>query len=137
MKTRSARCKKRIASLEAQANEFYANNPSLRGNESTNPDLAEIYNKTQQFRGELDQLSQQFVSEVMNLGVADVTVGGRGLSYVADLKRKIIEKNITIRGLEAKLDVLQLRVVEYETRMRDLPRKSTQFAQLQAREEGG
>ncbi len=122
---------KRIANLEAEANEFYVNDPSLRGNEGANPDLAEIYNKIQQFRAELDQLSQQFVSEMMNLGVADVTVGGRGLTYVADLKRKIIEKNITIRGLEAKLDVLQQRVVEYETRLRDLPRKSTQFAQLQ------
>ena len=122
---------KRIASLESQANEFYANDPSLRGNESANANLFEIHTKIEQFRTELDQLSHRFVSEVMNLGVADVTVGGQGLSYVADLKRKIIEKNIRIRALEAKLEVLGQRVEEYETRLRDLPRKSTQFAQLQ------
>lgn len=122
---------KRIASLEAQANEFYANDPSLRGNESSNANLADIHGKIRQFRSELDQLSQQFVSEMMNLGVADVTVGGRGLSYVADLKRQIIEKNITIRGLEAKLVVQQQSIAQYEDRLRDLPRKSTQFAQLQ------
>lgn len=122
---------KRIASLEAQANEFYANNPSLRGNESANADLSQIHSKIEQFRAELNILSQQFVAEVMNLGVADVTVGGRGLSYVADLKQKIIQKNITIRGLEAKLDVLQQSGTQYDDRLRDLPRKSTQFAQLQ------
>ncbi len=122
---------KRLADLEAQANEFYANDPSLRGNEASNPDLAEIISKIQQFQPVLDQLSREYVNEMLALGVADVTVGGQGLSYVANLKRQIVEKNITIRGLEAKLDALQQRVAKYETRQRDLPRKSMQYAQLE------
>ncbi len=122
---------KRIADLKAQANEFYANDPSLRGNESANPDLASIYSKTQQFQAELDRLSRDYVSETLSLGVADVSVGGQGLNYVASLKRQIVEKSITLRGLEAKLEVLLQRVGQYDTRLRDLPRKSIQFAQLQ------
>ncbi|MFQ5570587.1 MAG: GumC family protein [Rhodothermales bacterium] len=123
--------RERIAQLEAQANDFYANDPSLRGNESSIPELVEIHDKIQRFRNELEDLSRQYVAEVMSLGVADVTVGGRGLSYVADLKRDIIEKNITIRGLQAKLEALELRVQQYEGRLQDLPRKSIEFAQLQ------
>ncbi|MDX1546894.1 MAG: polysaccharide biosynthesis tyrosine autokinase, partial [Rhodothermales bacterium] len=121
----------RLAALRAEAAEFYANNPSLRGNEASVPELADIQSKIEQFQGELNRLSREYVSEMLNLGVADVAMGGQGLSYVAELKRKIVEKNILIRGLRAKLETLNGRVSQYETRLRDLPRKSIQLAQLQ------
>ncbi len=122
---------KSIAALDAEAEEYYASQPALRGNESEEPKLVRIINRRDSFQKELDLKAAQYTAEILAAGIVDSRVGGTGLNNVVSLKNDIVKKNIEIQGLKAKLQALEERLANREGRLEDLPRKSIQLAQLQ------
>jgi capsular exopolysaccharide synthesis family protein len=119
-----------LAELEVQAGAFYAVDPSLRGNEISEPELARITRQTAQLRQRLDVLSEQYVREVLAVGGLDGT-SANGLGYVTQLQREIVQKRIRTQSLEAKEGVLRRQLSGYEERLRNIPRQSIQLAQLE------
>ena len=120
-----------IARFQVQASDYYAVDPSLRGNESRNPELAAIKRRIDEMQQQVDQLSAQYVRELRVSGGIDATVGGSGLQGVAELQSEAVAKQIEIRGLEAQVAALRERQATNERRMRALPTQSIQLAQLQ------
>ncbi|MDX1419711.1 MAG: GNVR domain-containing protein, partial [Rubricoccaceae bacterium] len=120
-----------IAQLEVQAADYYAVDPSLRGNEGRNPELAAIKRRINEMQGQVDQLSEQYVQELRDSGGIDASVGGTGLTRVGELQSDAVEKQIEIRGLEAEVSALRERQQANERRMRTLPTQSIQLAQLE------
>ncbi len=122
----------RIAELELQASDFYSVDPTLMGEEARNPELLQITSRIERLRQQVDDLSQQYVEEVLAVGGLDVSTGGAsGLGYITGLQRDVVQKRIRVQGLEAKAAALQAQVGEYEGRLREIPRQTIQLAQLQ------
>src|SRR5690606_19498592 len=71
-----------IARFEVQASDYYAVDPTLRGNESRNPELAAIKRRIDEMQQQVNQLSARYVEELRASGGIDATVGGGGLSRV-------------------------------------------------------
>src|SRR5690606_21450845 len=120
-----------IAQFEVEAADYYARDPSLRGNESRVPELASLKRRIDEMQRQVDQLSAQYVQELRASGGIDPTVGGAGLSRIAELQNEAVAKQIQIRGLEAQLAALRERQASNEGRMRALPTQSIHLAQLE------
>jgi tyrosine-protein kinase Etk/Wzc len=120
-----------IARFEVQASDYYAVDPTLRGNEGRNSELAAIKRRIDEMQRQVDQLSAQYVQELRASGGIDPTVGGAGLTRIAELQNDAVAKQIEIRGLEAELTALRERQGSNEQRMRSLPTQSIQLAQLE------
>jgi tyrosine-protein kinase Etk/Wzc len=120
-----------IARLEVEASPYYAADPTLRGNESRNSDLAGIRRRIDEMQAQVDALSSRYVQELRSSGGIDPTIGGAGLSRVGELQSEAVTKQIEIQGLQAQLDALRERQVVNEGRIRTLPAQSIQLAQLE------
>jgi len=102
-----------------------------------NPDLRErgtdvlqpFDEKIQRLRAEIDSLSVQYVGEVVAAG--GISGSADGLTYVANLRRQIAEKHVSISGVEAKLEVLDSRLRSYQAAMMNLPEQSMALARLE------
>jgi tyrosine-protein kinase Etk/Wzc len=124
----------RIAELELQASDYYAADPTLRGNEARAPELDVITTRIEELRREVNRLADQYVDEVLAVGGIDPQ-NGSALTYVTQLKRQVIEKQVLIQGLEARLAALQAQEQRYEARLRDIPRQAIELAQLERQRE--
>lgn len=124
-----------VADLEVKTNDYYALNPALRGRENTDPELYALTIRIGRAKTRLNELSERYVSEGLASGGFDMDNGGlagaSGLAYVTRLQRDALEKNIRIRGLEARLDVLRRQQQQYERTLRTLPSQMVRLAQLQ------
>lgn len=120
-----------IAQLEVQASPFYARDPSLRGNEGREPDLASLRRRIDDMQEQVDILSTRYVSELEASGGFDPTIGSTGVSRIGELESEAVARQIEIQGLEAQVSALRERQAINEGRMRTLPAQSMQFAQLE------
>lgn len=122
----------RIAELELEASASYEIDPSLRGEEGRDPELARTVARIAELRRQVNQLAERYVEEVLAVGGVEPGAGGASaLAYASQLRRQIAEKRIAIQGHEARLGVLRGQLGTYEARLRDLPRQTIEVAQLQ------
>ncbi len=118
----------RIAALEVEASDYYARDPSLRGNEGRSPELAAINRRIQDARAQVRRLADQYVGEVRASGGAD---GSDGLGFVSGLQQQVAEVTINIQGLQARLNALLARRRDYASQLRDIPSQQVRVAELQ------
>ena len=121
----------RIAELQMQAEEFYAVTPSLRGNEASEPELQEILDLKNRFAAQREELSKQLIEETLGSGAA----GEEQLSYAAQLRTSVIEKDLNLRRLQAELSALDERIDSYEDRLGSIPDQTIEIEQLQRKRE--
>ena len=119
----------RLAELEVERDRIFIKNPELR-NGPPNEQLRLINAEIEQLGSKIDDLSKQYVREVMALGGVDMGKNGSGLEYIARLNRQIVDDRIALTGLETKVQVLTQRLNEYSSKLRNLPAQSIQLAQL-------
>jgi len=122
---------RRLAELEVERDQYYIKNPELVDDPSSNKDITLTLKEIDQLQTKIDQLSRQYVEDVMATGGVDLSENGAGLAYVANLQQSMASTKIEISGLETKIGVLNKRLEEYATRLRDLPKQSIELAQLQ------
>jgi len=113
-----------IAKLELskQQLELQSGTPSA----ADSAQISQIDRRIQKLRARISQLSDQYVDEVMGGGLSPE----QGAQRVDELKRRIAEKKIQIKGLESRIDVLSKRLKESERELNAIPQKSMELAQL-------
>lgn len=121
----------RLASLKIEAEQYYAVDPTLRGNEERVPQLDEIRVMISRFEERKSDLTDRLIQE--RLAQGSVPTDGGQLDYVARLRSRITEKQIAIRELEAQVDALNARLGGYTTRLQSIPRQAIEREQLERR----
>lgn len=119
----------KLAELKIEAEQYYAVTPELRGNEAQDEYLEELVTRIQYFSEHRAKLTDQLVTEVLRDTIA-VEDGGQ-LGYINQLRRKITEKQISVRELRAQIDALEARLRFYETQLQGIPRQTLQREQLE------
>ena len=120
---------RQIADLEQQAEEFYMNDESLRGNEEEVEELATLVRRT-------DRLKERRQAKIAEL--AEKTRGSRfagggdgQMGYAAQLRTRIIEVEGNVMGLEAQIETVQNRLAEQRPEVQGVPRQQIELEQLQ------
>ena len=131
-----AALQQQIAQLEVQAADYYAEDPTLRGDEGRSPELAALRRRIDGMAAQVGRLSARYVGEVAAVGGAsgdDAT----GMTFAGQLQREASKTQIRVRGLEAQLAALQNRRGAVEGRIRALPQQTVRLAQLRRQQQVG
>ncbi|MEM1144591.1 MAG: polysaccharide biosynthesis tyrosine autokinase [Pseudomonadota bacterium] len=122
------------AELEIRLQTIYLRNPSLRDGSATGAGvdataLADLESQLTEVRRRILQLSDEYVQQT--LAVGGMNDAENALAQVAQLQRAVVTGRIEISGLEARRQVLDQRIREYEQQLQRIPRQAIELAQLQ------
>lgn len=126
----------RVAELEVQAADYYAADPTLRGDEARDPELARLRSRIDGMNGQIGRLSARYVGEVSAVGGASGS-DATGLAFAGQLRREVAQTEVQVQGLEAKAGALRTRRASVEGRIRELPEQTIRLAQLRRQQAGG
>ncbi len=104
----------------------YIDRPDRIQNE---PELIRIQNQLDELQDQVQTLSKDYVSEVVNAG--GISGGGGDLAQIADLRSQVIRQQIEISGLETQLKVIEDRIKEREAELMLVPEKTTALSRLE------
>ena len=121
----------RLATLKIEAEQYYAVDPTLRGNEDRVPELQEVTRLIARFTTRKTDLTNQLIQE--RLAQGNVPAEGGQLDYVARLRSRIMEKQLAIRELQAQVGALDQRLGGYQARLQSIPRQAVEREQLERR----
>ncbi len=127
---------RRLADFDAQATDYYAHDPTLRGDEGRNPELAVLRDRRRAAAERIGTLSSRLVDEVMAVGGADSRSEGgdlatTGLPYATRMQREATVRGNTIRGLEARRQTLEAQRAGFEGQLGSLPSRAVGLARLE------
>jgi len=121
-----------IAGLEQQAEEYYLNDESLRGNEEQVDELYAITQRAERLRERRDQKIQELAEESSGSRFA----GREGqMTYAAQLRTNIIEAEGRVMGLNAQIETVENRLAEQRSDVQDVPRQQVEYEELQRERE--
>lgn len=138
------RLKNQIADLQIQREvkvSELSRDADWKGKEASFPEIQNIDRQLTSLRHRLDQLANNWLEEsgtsmVGASSSSDPTGVKENLSFLNQLRRQMLEKEIEISGLRARQNVLGSRLNEYEGKLSTMPGTSIQLAQLQRDREG-
>ena len=115
----------RITELELRIDQKYARNPALKENPSQDPELVQIQQELEQYQERLDERTQSLIENVIASGTspADLAMSQSGesvesrINTVTELRRQIMEKNVTVQGLQARMELYDEQLQNYESRL--------------------
>ena len=128
-----------IAELKARAEQYYINDPTLRGDESRVRELAEIKRRIDGFEDRKMDLTEDLVEASRKAsgtagGVATAEGGGiASIGQLGTLQGRIEEQTIKIEQTEAQIQALEDRISGYQGRLESIPRQTIQREQLDRR----
>ena len=129
LRTEMNELSRQVAVLEQQAEEFYMNDPSLRGNEEQVEELAMIVRRADRLRERRDEKITQLVQKFGGSRFAGGEEGQMG--YAAELRTRIIEIEGNVMGLNAQIETVENRLAEAQPDVQGVPRQQIEFEQLQ------
>ena len=129
LRTEMNELSRQVAELEQQAEEFYMNDPSLRGNEEQVEELAMIVRRADRLRERRDEKITQLVQQFGGSRFAGGEEGQMG--YAAELRTRIIEIEGNVMGLNAQIETVENRLAEAQPDVQGVPRQQIEFEQLQ------
>jgi capsular exopolysaccharide synthesis family protein len=121
-----------IADLKAEAEQYYINDPSLRGNESEVPELAEIQRRIEGFEERRDTLTEDLVEATQEAGHTTGD-GNTALSQMSSQREQIEAQEQKIGQLEAQIEGLEKRISKYQSRISNIPQQTVRREQLDRR----
>jgi capsular exopolysaccharide synthesis family protein len=142
LRTQIQALENQIAELKAQAEQYYINDPSLRGNESRVRELADMKRRIDGFEARKVELTEELVEASRAAGSmagsAPQEEGGGGaasssIGQLGTLRSRIRQQEMTISQLEAQIRALNGRIESYEGRLSSIPRQTIQREQLDRR----
>lgn len=120
----------KIAELKATRQEAMMRNPEWE-NPEERPELQEINGQIQRLQEKVDELSQQYVNQVVGAGGgSDSGSGPDGLQQAVGLKQQIASEQVAITGLEAELEALDQQIQTYRAELEDIPGETIQIERL-------
>ncbi len=130
---------KQIEAIQQQIAEldFSREQISMRHNDSTSPviredGMQEIGEKLDQLHARVDELSQEYVEEVMAAGGWDASLGrGRSSGDLTTLRSQAVQTKIRISGLAARYDLAKEQLREKRAALVTLPSTDLELARLQ------
>jgi capsular exopolysaccharide synthesis family protein len=143
LRTQIQALENQIAELKAQSEQYYINDPSLRGNESRVRELADMKRRIEGFEARKVELTEDLV-EASRATTANGTGGGAGnaeanggpstsIGQLGTLRTRIQEQKITISRIEAQIQAIETRIEGFEGRLANIPRQTIQREQLDRR----
>jgi len=131
LRTQIQSLENQIADLKTLAEQYYINDPSLRGNEERVPELADIKRRIEGFESRKVDLTEELVTvtEANNLA-GDGTVS---FGMVGDQRARIQEQEMKVGQLKAQISGLNDRIEGYQGRIASIPRQTIQREQLNRR----
>jgi capsular exopolysaccharide synthesis family protein len=121
-----------IATLKAEAEQYYINNPTLRGDESSVPELAEIIRRVNGFEARKLVLTEDLVDATREAGLT-IGDGTTTLAQMGTQREQIQAQELKIGQLEAQLRGLDNRIDQYQSRITSIPRQTVEREQLDRR----
>ncbi len=132
LRERLTRLQKEKAELESQIQAVKRRNAELSPGSREYRELQRLQARTAQIEQKTDSLANQYVEESLSAGGVGGESGGEaGVSYLADQRRTLTQKQIERNGLQARLDVIRERLRENRQSLQEIPSKSIRMAQLQ------
>ena len=120
---------RRIADLEQEAEEFYMNDPELRGNEEQVEELAAIVRRIDRLQERRDEKIGELAQKSAGSRFAG---GGDGqMGYAAQLRTNIIEVEGRLMGVRAQIETVEGRLAEQRPEVQGVPRQQIELEQLQ------
>ena len=121
----------KIAKIRARAATYYAANPELEG-DSTRiqrefPELARLLDQMDALEARKRSLTRKLVESVSSGAATD----GSPVDRVADLRRQITEKQLTIEQLRSQRSALETEIDRYEAKLGDIPSQRIRREQIQ------
>ena len=121
----------KIAKIRARAATYYAANPELEG-DSTRiqrefPELARLLDQMDALEARKRSLTRKLVESVSSGAATD----GSPVDRVAELRRQITEKQLTIEQLRSQRSALETEIERYEAKLGDIPSQRIRREQIQ------
>ncbi|MGD1046133.1 MAG: polysaccharide biosynthesis tyrosine autokinase [Bacteroidota bacterium] len=117
-----------LAKLEVQRDVVIAQNPSMIDEKIYSEKLGEINSQITSLKKRLNERTETFLNSLLP-GGHDLASGNA--PFLAQVKQKIIEQQIELGGLDARIKALNTVIVEYEKKFNQIPHKSIELAKLQ------
>ncbi len=92
-------------------------------------ELAVIDRRLSAARAERQRLSETYVEDVLAAGGIDQ--GPSAVSYAAELSRQMISDDITMNGIDARINLMDRRIGEMQGELSQIPGQSTDLARLE------
>ena len=142
LRTQIQALENQIAELKAKSEQYYINDPSLRGNESRVRELADMKRRIEGFEARKVELTEQLVEASQAAGGSGFSSGpanagnagpSASIGQLGTLRSRIQEQKITISRLEAQIRAIENRIDGFQGRLADIPRQTIQREQLDRR----
>jgi len=132
LRTQIQALENQIATLKTDAEQYYINDPSLRGNEDQLPELAEITRRMNGFEARKAALTEDLVDATREAGLT-IGDGTTTLAQMGTQRDLAQAQELKVGQLEAQLDGLDNRIARYQSRITDIPRQTVEREQLDRR----
>lgn len=119
-----------LAELRTQRFVLLTNNPELKNNEQSEPELRKINKQIKELEQEIRKLSDGLVSEGEG-GSMQIVGDGNVAQELARIQKNLIELRVQKNQIESQLKVLNERISETESFLDTFPDNQAQLARLQ------
>lgn len=117
-----------LAKLEVQRDVVIAQNPGMVDEKIYSEKLGEIGGQITSLKKRLSERTEAYLNSLLPGGLES---GSGNASFLSQVKQKIIEQQIELGGLDARVKALNGVIAEYEKKFNQIPRKSIELAKLQ------
>lgn len=117
-----------LGERQASLERIYLRNPELRTSASPPSEVAGLRREIESLEAQIRNLSDRLFQEAIAVGGVDAA--GEGLRQAAQLRRQLIEEEITLSGLQAQASVIGQRIGGYEADLSRIPTQSIELARL-------
>ena len=131
LRTQIQALENQIADLKTLAEQYYINDPSLRGNEDRVSELADIKRRIDGFESRKNDLTEELVAVTEENNLAGDAATSMGM--LGTQRARIQEQEMKIGQLEAQIRGLNNRIDGYQSRIASIPRQTIQREQLNRR----
>jgi capsular exopolysaccharide synthesis family protein len=131
LRTQIQALENQIADLKALSEQYYINDPSLRGNEDRVPELADMKRRIDGFEARKVDLTEELIAVTENNNLAGDEAGSIGMAGTQ--RTRIREQEMKVGQLEAQIRGLNNRIENYQSRIASIPRQTIQREQLNRR----
>lgn len=117
-----------LAKMEVQRDVTIAQNPSVVDQKLYSEKLSEINGQINEFKKRLGERTQVYLNSLLP---GDQNNSNGNALFLAQLKQKVIEQQIELGGIGARLGALNVVLADYDHRFNLIPKKSIDLAKLQ------